>query len=317
MPIITPSRVSARFFTTALAATALAAAGVLAVAAPASAVTNGAEITLGNTSMNFVENNWGGGISFTGEGFVDASGHVAHAEVGTLNGPTFTADPGSVPLDIPVDGLGAFTVSNWIPSNEATVPASGLTPAVQVTYLQCSGTSCEFSEEVTAYANIVIAPFVPADPTITITPSCSTVDEIGTEGFDIVATGFLQFENVTVSVTGPDGEPFGDTLERQADIDGTVSDSFTLTGDVPAGEYTAYVTGGIDRDTVAGVSGTFEVGSCTVPAAVVPEVPEAPAAPTLANTGSADAGLLAGGSALLLLLGAALLITRRRAATVR
>jgi LPXTG-motif cell wall-anchored protein len=303
MPITFTTRIAAI-----AAATAVAAAGVLVVAAPASAA--GESIVLANDSIHFTENNWGEGISLTGTGFGVADGNVAHVNVGTLNGPTFTAW-NSTPLDIPVVSGGTVAVTDWIPDVLPQLPASGLTPVVQVTYELCSGNSCEFSETADVYANLVIDPFVPGDPGITITPGCNTVEQIKTDGYTIVVTGLGQFENVTDSVVGPDGQQFGDVAQLQADVNGTATGDFTLSGDVQLGIYTEKIVRGIEGNEVVFASGTFEVGTCAAPAPA-----PVPAAPKLAETGSSDGGLLAGGAFTFLLAGTVLMVGRRRRATV-
>jgi LPXTG-motif cell wall-anchored protein len=303
MPITFTTRIAAI-----AAATAVAAAGLLVVAAPASAA--GESIVLANDSIHFTENNWGEGISLTGTGFGVADGNVAHVNVGTLNGPTFTAW-NSTPLDIPVVSGGTVAVTDWIPDVLPQLPASGLTPVVQVTYELCSGNSCEFSETADVYANLVIDPFVPGDPGITITPGCNTVEQIKTDGYTIVVTGLGQFENVTDSVVGPDGQQFGDVAQLQADVNGTATGDFTLSGDVQLGIYTEKIVRGIEGNEVVFASGTFEVGTCAAPAPA-----PVPAAPKLAETGSSDGGLLAGGAFTFLLAGTVLMVGRRRRATV-
>jgi LPXTG-motif cell wall-anchored protein len=230
--------------------------------------------------------------------------------VGTLNGPTFTAW-NSTPLDIPVVSGGTVAVTDWIPDVLPQLPASGLTPVVQVTYELCSGNSCEFSETADVYANLVIDPFVPGDPGITITPGCNTVEQIKTDGYTIVVTGLGQFENVTDSVVGPDGQQFGDVAQLQADVNGTATGDFTLSGDVQLGIYTEKIVRGIEGNEVVFASGTFEVGTCAAPAPA-----PVPAAPKLAETGSSDGGLLAGGAFTFLLAGTVLMVGRRRRATV-
>ncbi|KJC64351.1 LPXTG cell wall anchor domain-containing protein [Agreia bicolorata] len=304
MPITFTTRIAAI-----AAATAIAAAGVLVIAAPASAA--GSEsIVMASDSIHFTENNWGDGISLTGTGFGVADGGVAHVNVGTLNGPTFTAW-NTTPLEIPVVSGGTVAVTDWIPDALPQLPASGLTPVVQVTYELCSGNSCEFSDTTDVYANIVIDPFVPGDPGITITPGCNTVEQIQNDGYTIVVTGLGQFEVVADSVVGPDGQQFGDVAQLQADATGTATGHFTLSGDIQLGIYTEKIVRGIEGDQVDYVSGTFEVGTCAAPVpAAVPE------APKLAETGSSDGGLLAGGTLTLLLAGTVLMVARRRRATV-
>jgi hypothetical protein len=301
-------------FTTRLAAiaaaTAVVAGGALVVAAPASAA--GESVVLRSDSIHFTENNWGAGISFTGTGFSVSADDVATVDVGTLDGGVFTAW-NTVPLQAPIESGGSITVENWTPDVLPQLPAAGLTPAVRVAYELCSGTSCEFSETTYAYANFVVDPFVPGDPGITITPGCNTVEQIQTEGYTIVVTGLDQFENVSDYVTGPDGEQFGDIAELQADATGTATGDFTLSGDIQLGIYTEHIVRGIEGDEVDFITGTFEVGTCVVPTPTTPAV-VVPAAPKLAETGSTDGGLLAGGALTFLLAGAVLLVLRRRTA---
>jgi hypothetical protein len=302
-------------FTTRLAviaaATAVAAAGVLVVAAPASAA--GESIVLANDSIHFTENNWGAGISFTGTGFLSSSDDIATVDVGTLDGAVFTPW-NSAPLEAPIAADGTIAVTDWIPDTLPQIPASGLTPAVQVSYLLCSGTSCEFSTETFAYANIVIDPFVPGDPGITITPGCNTVEQIQSDGYTIQVTGLDQFEVVADYVTGPDGQQFGDTTQLEADVTGTVTGDFTLSGDIQLGIYTEHIVRLVEGDEVEFVTGTFEVGTCVTPTPTTPAV-VVPAAPKLAETGSSDGGLLAGGALTFLVAGVVLLVLRRRTAT--
>lgn len=303
-------------FTTRLAAiaaaTAFAAAGALVIAAPASAA--GESVVLASDSIHFTENNWGDGISFTGTGFSVSEDDIATVDVGTLDGPVFTAW-NTAPLEAPIAGDGTVVVDGWVPDVLPQLPAAGLTPAVRVSYELCSGTSCEFAETTYAYANIVIDPFVPGDPGITITPGCNTVEQIQTEGYSIVVTGLEQFEHVADYVTGPDGEQFGDIAELQADATGTATGDFTLSGDIQLGIYTEHIVRGIEGDEVNFVSGTFEVGTCVAPPAPTTPAVVVPAAPKLAETGTSDGGLLAGGAVTFLLAGAALLVLRRRSAT--
>ena len=289
------------------AATALAATGIL-IAAPANAA--GESIVLANDSIHFTENDWGAGISLTGTGFGVADGGLAQVDVGTLDGPVFTAW-NSTPLDTPVESGGTVAVTGWVPDALPQLPASGLTPAVRVAYELCEGTSCEFSDTTYVYANIVIDPFVPGDPGITITPGCNTVEQIQTDGYSIVVTGLDQFESVGDYVTGPDGEQFGDSAQLQADVTGTATGDFTLSGDIQLGIYTEHIVrfGG---DAVDFVSGTFEVGTCVAPTPTPTPAAVVPAAPQLAETGASDVGLLTGGALTLLVAGAVLAIARRR-----
>lgn len=282
-----------------LAVTALAAAGTFLIATPANAA--GESITLANNE--FAVGNWGDGITLTGEGFtpdtvITVGASVGNGSVGEGWGETTTTS----------DASGAIALTGWIPQNLPGEVPTGWTA-------QISAFDAADPEATPAFAELVIGPFVPLPAALTITPTCLTSESAQTEGegLTVVGTGFLSAEQVLDSTTGPDGQQFGTTDTLTADLSGTVSLSYTLSissGTLPAGTYTEYMVG---QESGVSISATFTIGDCSAPA----EVPAAAAAaPQLANTGSGDAGLLAGGAAALLLAGA-VLVARRRAVAAK
>ena len=295
-------RTSVKFSAIAIAG-AVALSG-LAAAAPANADPTTATIILDNST--FDEGSWGAGLTGTGTGF--SPNVEVHLQAWNIddNGAYTSYGPETL---VTSDAAGSIVFSNYVPASAPL--ASGLASTLEVTYIGPGAVEAQIGVvELT-----ILPPFVQAEPSITVTPTCSTVDQIMADGVLVTATGFGRGEAVTDSLVGPDGFVFDDA-SGIADETGTVEFPYTLTGDgILEGTYTETVTG----EAGLVLSQTFTVGPCTV---VVPPVVSTPstgttaaAGATLAATGSTVSGPLFLGTVILLLAGmSTVLIARRRAA---
>lgn len=151
---------------------------------------------------------------------------------------------------------------------------------------------------------------------LSVDPASTTVSAAGSTGVALTAAGFSPNEQLTVSVTLPDGSalPFAEDapLVFANDEDGSYTGTVVIAS-APVGAYTVTLTGVRSERTV---SATFEVVADpvtpTTPATPVP-VPGGTGSGSLANTGFEPvSGLGAAGVLLALGVGAAVLVRRRR-----
>ncbi|MBF4634921.1 LPXTG cell wall anchor domain-containing protein [Agreia pratensis] len=284
-----------------LVAAALVAGGSLLVAAPASAA--GETITVANTQFQSGAG-WGEGIKVAGTAFpANTVVTVAAGASGTNSGDGYGQ------VDVTTDGAGAFTAT-LIPERGPYDLPDGWTASVVASYTSTDPTVPAGTRIFSNRVELQIADFVPNDFTTTIDPICLSGVEAQTTGVNVSATGFGQFEEgVVYRLTDAAGTQIGADepvdINETGSIAGNLTLAATLDG-VPSGP----IADGVYTITFAGsvtTAGLVTIGNCDVatPNDVDPT-------PQLANTGSSDAGILAGGSALLLLVGAALMVARRR-----
>ena len=276
----------------------------LAVAAPASAAT--ATVQLENTT--FTEGSWGAGLSGSASGFTPNVEVTIHVWKILEDGSQMSYGPEE---HLVSDENGNITFSGYVP---AEPPVAGLVSWFDAVY---AGTGSIEMDRGTVELTILPA-FVAAEPSIAVTPTCSTPDQITSDGVVVTATGFAQGEAVTDSLVGPDGFVYEDDF-RTADETGSVEFSYTLTGtDIPQGTYTETLTGEFGLV----LTKTFIVGSCeavvppvetpVVEAPVVVPVGTSVSGQTLAATGATSSEPLLAGTALLLLVGLSVFLHARR-----
>jgi LPXTG-motif cell wall-anchored protein len=265
---------------------------------------------LESDTTTFAAGDWGDGITATGGGYI-----------GLPDGSTLTIIAGSVAADgsaggpeygeiaVTPDAAGTVSISNWIPENLATTLPAGFEGALFVILDQDGNPTTTDDRSVLAGLELTITPFAPLPQSLTITPACSTIDGIATDGIHVKATGFGQFETLTESTVGPSGEFDVAGDDSVTDGTGSVEYDLQLTSGVQDGEYTHNLLG---QTSGVSLSTIFTVGDCTAPADTDATPVDTDAAPTLANTGSSDSAILIGGSVLALLAGGALVIARRR-----
>jgi LPXTG-motif cell wall-anchored protein len=292
-------------------ATALVAGGSFLAASPALAA---GDVVTPNT---VISGTWGTDGGLTVSGVAAAEGDVLRVNVINNN----TGAPGTLTylndaaVTTATAGAGgaysirfAYSDIQGQPNDFDALPQPGDTPYVVV--LNTTNTTVA-----PIFLPITVTPFAAKAQSVTILPSCIGADAVKSNGVNIGATGFGQREaGIRFSVVASDGTalPGAEDVVLTADATGSILlEGLKLFSDAPDG----LVSDGVYTVTFAGSvipSAKFTVGACATP--TTPPAPAAvtPAAPTLANTGSSDAGILVGGSALLLLVGAALVVARRR-----
>lgn len=273
----------------ALVASAIITSSMLA-AAPAAAAPGEQTIVLENSTFN--EGSWGEGLSGVASGFVPGAALLVTA---------FQVDPGTGEqypymdvLNAQADADGSYIFADLVPP-VAPIP-EGRSFFQVVSLIPAPG---EVGPDIGSIELTINPAAGETAPTVTVAPTCSTVDEVRDAGVVVTASGFEPGESLTDALTAPDGSPVGESFTEVADENGTAVFQYVLTDDVEPGIYTETVT----RSTGESFSTSFTVGNCTT---------EAPGTTALAATGLSPVPLTAG-AALLLLAGLAALASLRRA----
>ncbi|SMG27985.1 LPXTG cell wall anchor domain-containing protein [Agreia pratensis] len=285
-----------------LVAAALVAGGSLLVAAPASAA--GDVVTPGSV----VENSWGhdGKVTVSGQGNPGDALTIDIVDGGAIGTVTKSYLSPSAVTETVVQPDGTYTITFDVArtptSDFRAFPLLGETPFAAVINNTADIDPIFLPIGVTAFAR--------ADQNVVIDPICLSGDAVRESGVSVFATGFDQYEDGSYVVTDAAGGVVQiDDTTFTADETGSVGPApltlYSTAGNIPDGVYTITFSSA----SVVGTAGLITIGNCetpTIPSDIVDPTPQ------LANTGSSDAGILAGGSALLLLVGAALMVARRR-----